>query len=135
MPDWLQFVFVFFLVLGVMIVRRDRAGGAFVGLLFGLGMAASVAFAISGGRLGHWIGAELAHWEAAIGPLAVGAVLLLTAVTIVHLLLWLARLLTSGPRRPDTSAVLPGLDAPAGPGNDWEVFGGDSGGDCGGGTD
>jgi hypothetical protein len=126
---------VVFLALGAMVVRRGRLGGAFLGLFFGLGMAAWAAFAFSGGRLDRWIEAELAYWEEAVGSLAVGAVLVLLALAVVHLLLWLARRMAAGPRRPDTSAVTPGLDAPAGPGNDWDVFSGDSGGDCGGGTD
>jgi hypothetical protein len=135
MADWLLFILVFSLVVGAMIVRRERAGGAFLGLLFGLGMACWAAFTFSGGRLGRWIGEELTSWEEALGPLAVGVVLVLIVLTVLHLLLWLARCMTTGPRRSGTSAVVPGLDAPAGPGNDWEIFGGDSSGDCGGGTD
>jgi len=118
-----------------MIVRRERIGGAFLGLFFGLGMAIWAAFAFSAGRLERWVVVELAYWEEIVGPLAVGAVLVLIAFTALHVLLWLARLMTAGPRRPDTSAILPGLDGPAGSGNDWDAFSGDSGGDGGAGTD
>lgn len=135
MADWLHIVLPIALVLGAMIVRRERIGGAFLGLFFGLGIATWAAFAFSGGRLELWMVEELAYWEETVGSLAVGTVLVLIAFTVMHLLLWLARLMTAGPRRPETSAVLPGLDASAGHGNDWDVFSGDSGGDCGAGTD
>lgn len=128
MADWLSVLLCFFLILGAMFVRRDRVGGTFIVLVFCLGMVCWAAFAFSGGRLSSWIGKELNYWEEATGPLVVGAALVLIAMTVVHALIWLARLLSVGPRRPDTSAVTPGFYTASGNDSGWEVFSGDGGG-------